>query len=63
MINYNQIIIENAVLESDRMVLRPFSIDDINDDFWSCYDFYYDFAFCNWNSFTNYCLKKTSPIN
>lgn len=33
MINYNQIITENSVLESDRIVLRPFSIEDINDVF------------------------------
>jgi ribosomal-protein-alanine N-acetyltransferase len=31
MIDYNKILIENAVLESERLILRPFSLEDVND--------------------------------
>lgn len=33
MTDYNKIIKENSILESNRLILRPFSIDDIDDVF------------------------------
>ncbi len=33
MMDYNEIIKENSILESNRLILRPFSIDDIDDVF------------------------------
>ena len=33
MIDYNKIIKENSILESNRLILRPFSIQDIHDVF------------------------------
>ena len=33
MIDYNKILTENSVLESERLVLRPFSMDDVNEVF------------------------------
>lgn len=52
MINYNQIITENSVLESDRIVLRPFSIEDINDVFLYASD-NITTKFLTWSSHTN----------
>ena len=31
MIDYNEILKENSVLKSNRLILRPFTIDDIDD--------------------------------
>ncbi|GCD11050.1 GNAT family N-acetyltransferase [Clostridium tagluense] len=33
MIDYNEIIKENSILESKRLILRPFSIEDVDDVF------------------------------
>lgn len=31
MIGYNKILTENSVLKSERLILRPFSLEDVND--------------------------------
>jgi len=31
MSDYNEILLQNSVLESDRLILRPFSMDDVDD--------------------------------
>lgn len=34
MIDYNEILRENLVLKSKRLILRPFTMDDIDDVFY-----------------------------
>ena len=33
MLDYDEILRQNSILEGERIVLRPFSLDDVNDVF------------------------------